>query len=115
MIERFRDELGDWRVCVLTPFGAKVHAPWSMALQRSLTNRVGFETQVMYSEDGIVLRGSNGDGSGGKLRLRAIVVRPSSMDDLEKRASLLRRDSVHGALRAVDSPIESSPSRRGAT
>ena len=31
VIERVRDELGDWRVCVLTPFGSKIHAPWAMA------------------------------------------------------------------------------------
>ncbi len=55
-VERFRDELGDWRVCILSPFGARVHAPWSMALQQLLSMRSGFEVQLMYSDDGIVLR-----------------------------------------------------------
>ena len=55
-VERFRDELGDWRVCILTPFGARIHAPWAMALQRTLADRSGFEMQVMYTDDGIVLR-----------------------------------------------------------
>lgn len=55
-IERFRDELGDWRVCILTPFGARVHGPWSMALQRVLARREGYEVQLMYTDDGIVLR-----------------------------------------------------------
>jgi len=55
-VERFRDELGDWRVCILSPFGARVHAPWSMALQQELSTRSGFEVQVMYTDDGIVLR-----------------------------------------------------------
>jgi ATP-dependent Lhr-like helicase len=55
-VERFRDELGDWRVCILSPFGARVHAPWSMALQQLLSVRSGFEVQVMYTDDGIVLR-----------------------------------------------------------
>ena len=55
-VERFRDELGDWRLCILTPFGARVHAPWSMALQRTLADEAGFEIQVMYTDDGIVLR-----------------------------------------------------------
>ena len=55
-IERFRDELGDWRICILTPFGARVHAPWSMALQQRLSVASGFEVQLMYSDDGIVLR-----------------------------------------------------------
>jgi len=55
-VERFRDELGDWRVCILSPFGARVHAPWSMALGQVLSVRDGFEVQSMYSDDGIVLR-----------------------------------------------------------
>ena len=55
-VERFRDELGDWRVCILSPFGARVHAPWSMALQQLLSMRSGFEVQLMYTDDGIVLR-----------------------------------------------------------
>ena len=56
IVERFRDELGDWRVCILTPFGARLHAPWAMALQRLLSARLGYELQVMYTDDGIVLR-----------------------------------------------------------
>jgi ATP-dependent Lhr-like helicase len=55
-VERFRDELGDWRVCILSPFGARVHAPWAMSLQRLLSAQSGFEIQVMYADDGIVLR-----------------------------------------------------------
>ena len=55
-IERFRDELGDWRICILTPFGARIHAPWSMALQRLIGDDGDYEIQVMYTDDGIVLR-----------------------------------------------------------
>ncbi|MCG6939913.1 MAG: DEAD/DEAH box helicase [Thiohalocapsa sp.] len=61
VIERFRDELGDWRICILTPFGARIHAPWAMALQWQLQRREGFEIQVMYTDDGIVLRLADGD------------------------------------------------------
>ncbi|ESQ12490.1 MAG: hypothetical protein N838_16725 [Thiohalocapsa sp. PB-PSB1] len=61
VIERFRDELGDWRICILTPFGARIHAPWAMALQWSLGRREGFEIQVMYTDDGIVLRLADGE------------------------------------------------------
>ncbi len=60
-IERFRDELGDWRVCVLSPFGARVHAPWSMAMQQRLSIDNAFEVQVMYTDDGIVLRFADTD------------------------------------------------------
>ncbi len=55
-IERFRDELGDWRICILSPFGARIHAPWAMALAAKLSSRAGFEIQTLWSDDGIVLR-----------------------------------------------------------
>ncbi len=56
VVERFRDEIGDWRVCVLSPFGAQVHAPWGMALQARLAQRWGVDVELMWSDDGIVLR-----------------------------------------------------------
>ncbi|HVR64037.1 MAG TPA: DEAD/DEAH box helicase, partial [Polyangia bacterium] len=55
-VERFRDELGDWRVCLLSPFGARVHAPWALALQARLGAGSGFEVQSLWSDDGIALR-----------------------------------------------------------
>ncbi|MGH9275941.1 MAG: DEAD/DEAH box helicase, partial [Acidimicrobiales bacterium] len=56
VVERFRDEIGDWRVCVLSPFGAQVHAPWAMALQHRLGERWGMAVELMWSDDGIVIR-----------------------------------------------------------
>ncbi len=56
VVERFRDEVGDWRVCVLTPFGGRVHAPWALALQWRLQERVGMEVQVLWTDDGFALR-----------------------------------------------------------
>ena len=56
VVERFRDEIGDWRVCVLSPFGAQVHAPWAMALQHRLGERWGLAVELMWSDDGIVIR-----------------------------------------------------------
>ena len=56
VIERFRDELGDWRICVLSPFGARVHAPWALALEAKLRDRHGVEVQAIWGDDGIVLR-----------------------------------------------------------
>ncbi|PRH78616.1 ATP-dependent helicase [Streptomyces solincola] len=56
LVERFRDELGDWRVVVHSPFGAQVHAPWALALGARLTERYGMDAQVMHADDGIVLR-----------------------------------------------------------
>src|SRR5206468_7442782 len=47
VVERFRDELGDWRVCVLTPFGGRVHAPWALALESRLAEKFGIQVQSM--------------------------------------------------------------------
>ncbi|MEJ7792451.1 MAG: DEAD/DEAH box helicase [Gaiellaceae bacterium] len=55
VIERFRDEIGDWRVCILTPFGGRVHAPWAMALASRLRDGLGLEVQSIWSDDGIAL------------------------------------------------------------
>ena len=56
VVERFRDELGDWRLAVHSPFGAQVHAPWALALTARLRERYGVEAASMHSDDGIVLR-----------------------------------------------------------
>ncbi len=61
VIERVRDELGDWRVCVLTPFGSRVHAPWAMAVTAKLRAAGGQEVETMWSEDGFVLRFPDAD------------------------------------------------------
>jgi ATP-dependent Lhr-like helicase len=56
VIERVRDELGYWRVCVLTPFGSRIHAPWAMAATAKLRANGGSDVETMWSEDGFVLR-----------------------------------------------------------
>ena len=56
LIERCRDELGDWRVCVLTPFGNRVHAPWCMAVAAKIREERGIEVETMWSDDGFVIR-----------------------------------------------------------
>jgi ATP-dependent Lhr-like helicase len=55
VVERFRDEVGDWRVCVLSPWGGRVHAPWAMALQASLGERLGLEVRTFYTDDGLAI------------------------------------------------------------
>ena len=64
VVERFRDELGDWRLCILTPFGARVHAPWALALERRIQERLGQEVQTIWSDDGIAIRLPEGDLEG---------------------------------------------------
>ncbi|MDQ4065858.1 MAG: DEAD/DEAH box helicase, partial [Actinomycetota bacterium] len=56
VIERFQDELGDWRVCIHSMFGARVHAPWAQAIEARLRERLGLEVQCIYTDDGIVMR-----------------------------------------------------------
>ncbi len=56
VVERFVDEIGDWCVAVLTPFGAKVHAPWVTAIRALLSREIGLEVDAMWSDDGMVFR-----------------------------------------------------------
>ncbi len=55
VVERFRDEIGDWRLCVLTPFGARVHAPWALALAARLRTATGQQAHAIWGDDGIAL------------------------------------------------------------
>ncbi len=61
VVERFRDELGDWRLTVHSPFGAQVHAPWALAVAARVRERLGVDAQVLHSDDGLVLRMPEGD------------------------------------------------------
>ncbi|HXF57916.1 MAG TPA: DEAD/DEAH box helicase [Actinomycetota bacterium] len=56
VVERFRDDLGDWRLCVHSPFGARVHGPWAQAIEARVRERLGLEVQTMYTDDGIMVR-----------------------------------------------------------
>src|SRR5690606_30880839 len=55
VVERFRDELGDWRMVVHSPFGGRVHAPWALAIGARLRERYGVEAQAAHADDGVVL------------------------------------------------------------
>ena len=61
VVQRFRDELGDWRIVILTPFGGRVHAPWAQAIEGMLVERTGFDVQTIWSDDGIAIRFASGD------------------------------------------------------
>jgi ATP-dependent Lhr-like helicase len=56
LVERFRDELGDWRLAIHSPFGAQVNQPWALALSARLQQAYGVDVQSMHSDDGIVVR-----------------------------------------------------------
>jgi ATP-dependent helicase Lhr and Lhr-like helicase len=103
VVERFRDEVGDWRLCILSPFGARIHAPWALALQAALAVRAGFEAQVMYTDDGIVLRLADGEDLPGVAEL---FPDPEDLEDQVMRAlgdtalyaGLFRENAVRSLL-----------------
>jgi ATP-dependent Lhr-like helicase len=55
VVERFRDEIGDWRLCILSPFGGRVHAAWGLALSARIRDEIGLEADAIYSDDGIIV------------------------------------------------------------
>lgn len=79
LVERFRDEIGDWRICILSPFGAQVHAPWGMALQHRLAEQWGWDVELMWSDDGIVLRLPEAIDS---LPTDELLIDPDELDEL---------------------------------
>jgi ATP-dependent helicase Lhr and Lhr-like helicase len=56
VVERFRDELGDWQIAILSPFGGRVHAPWALAIEARLAERTGVAAHTVWSDDGIIVR-----------------------------------------------------------
>jgi ATP-dependent Lhr-like helicase len=56
VVEQFKDELGDYRVCLLSPLGARVHAPWGLAAMQLQRQLLGVETEAVWSDDGIIFR-----------------------------------------------------------
>jgi ATP-dependent Lhr-like helicase len=56
VIERVRDELGDWRVCLLSPRGGRIHAPWCMAVAGKIRREMGIDVETLWSDDGFVVR-----------------------------------------------------------
>ncbi|HUC00507.1 MAG TPA: DEAD/DEAH box helicase, partial [Solirubrobacterales bacterium] len=55
VVERFRDEIGDWRLCILSPYGGRVHAAWGLALAAKIRNERDLEADAIWSDDGIVI------------------------------------------------------------
>ena len=68
LIERCRDELGDWRICVLSPFGGRIHAPWAMAVVERARAETGLDVETMWTDDGFVVRFPETDDAAGSRR-----------------------------------------------
>ncbi len=79
VIERFRDEIGDWRICLLSPFGTPVHAPWAMAIERRLSDQYDLPVESMWGDDGIVLRLPE---AADELPLEAVLIEPEDIEEL---------------------------------
>jgi ATP-dependent Lhr-like helicase len=79
VVERVRDELGDWRVCVLTPFGSRIHTPWAMAATAKIRASGGPDVETMWSEDGFVLRFPEADEAPD---IEAILLEPAEAAEL---------------------------------
>ena len=85
VVERFRDELGDWRVVVHSPFGAQLHAPWALVVAARMRERYGVDVQAMPADDGLVLRLPDLElegGAGLPDLLDAVLVDPDDVDAL---------------------------------
>ncbi|WP_141718010.1 ATP-dependent helicase [Nocardia altamirensis] len=80
VVERFRDELGDWRLVLHSPFGLPVHAPWALAIGARLRERFGVDVAPNASDDGIVVRlpDTTDDPPGAEL----FVFEPDEIDDI---------------------------------
>ena len=79
VIERFRDEIGDWRVCVLSPFGGRVHAAWGLALSARIRDDYGLESDAIWSDDGIIVHLPDADEPPGA---DVMLIEPDRLEDL---------------------------------
>ena len=78
VIERFRDEIGDWRLCVLSPYGGRVHAAWGLALSRRIREQYGLESDAIWSDDGIIVHLPDADEPPGA---ELVMVEPDEVED----------------------------------
>jgi ATP-dependent Lhr-like helicase len=114
VVERFRDELGDWRIAILSPFGSRVHAPWALAVQSALSARAGFEVETSYTDDGIMLRFAEVDSLPGATDLipAAEEVEDHAVAELSGTAlfaSVFRESAARALLLPRRSPERRSP------
>ena len=79
VIERFRDEIGDWRLCVLSPYGGRVHAAWGLALAARVRDQFGLEADAIWSDDGIVVHLPDADEPPSA---ELVLVEPDELEEL---------------------------------
>jgi ATP-dependent Lhr-like helicase len=79
VIERFRDEIGDWRLCILSPYGGRVHATWGLALSARIRETFGLESDAIWSDDGIIVHLPDADDPPGA---ELVMIDPDELEDL---------------------------------
>src|SRR5215207_7249006 len=78
VVERFRDEIGDWRLCVLSPYGGRVHAAWGLALSARIREQYGLESDAIWSDDGIIVHLPDADEPPGA---ELVMLEPDELED----------------------------------
>jgi ATP-dependent helicase Lhr and Lhr-like helicase len=78
VVERFRDEIGDWRLCVLSPYGGRVHAAWGLALSARIREEYGLESDAIWSDDGIIVHLPDADEPPGA---ELVLLEPDELED----------------------------------
>ncbi len=79
VVERFRDEIGDWRLCILSPYGGRVHSAWGLALAAKLRAEHDLEADAIYSDDGIVIHLPDADEAPSS---DMVLIDPDEIEDL---------------------------------
>jgi ATP-dependent helicase Lhr and Lhr-like helicase len=78
VIERFRDEIGDWRMCILSPYGGRIHAAWGLALSARIREELGLEADAIWSDDGIIVHLPDADEPPG---MEIALIDPEELED----------------------------------
>jgi ATP-dependent Lhr-like helicase len=79
VVERFRDEIGDWRLCVLSPFGGRVHSAWALALSARIRDEYGLESDAIWSDDGIIVHLPDADEPPSS---ELLMIEPDAIEDM---------------------------------
>ena len=112
VVERFRDEIGDWRLCVLSPFGGRVHAAWALALSARIRDDFGLESDAIWSDDGIIVHLPDADEPPSA---ELVMVEPDALEELVVRELWARRCSAPASARTPRAPCCSrAPTPAGA-
>jgi ATP-dependent Lhr-like helicase len=82
VVERFRDEIGDWRLAVLSPYGGRVHAAWALAASAKIRDELGLEADAIWSDDGIVMHLPDADAINAAEVADLVLIDPDELEDL---------------------------------